>query len=69
MVIFNKQTRLKNFIKGISVVLIYFIVSFFRTVPLSLLNIDYNTLSTFAKEFYNIATEVALLGIIFIIFL
>ena len=68
MVIFNKQTRLKNFIKGISVVLIYFIVSFFRTVPLSLLNIDYNTLSTFAKEFYNIATEVALLGIIFIIF-
>ncbi|MEI3508041.1 MAG: hypothetical protein V8R01_02760 [Bacilli bacterium] len=33
---------------------------------MSLLNIDYNTLSTFAKEFYNIATEIVLLGIIFI---
>ncbi len=68
MVIFNNKTRLKNFIKGFSIVLLYFLVSFFRTAPLTLLNIDYDSMSILAKECYNLATELALIAVIVIVF-
>lgn len=68
MVQFNNQTRLNNFIKGILIVAIYFIVSFYKNAPLVLLHIDYNTLSTLYKEIYSISIEIILLGIIFYTF-
>ena len=68
MVHFNNQTRLTNFIKGISIIAIYFIVSFYKNAPLVFLHIDYNTLSTLYKEIYSISVEIFLLGTIFYTF-
>ena len=65
---FNNQTRLKNFIKGIIIITIYFIVSFLKNTPLIILNIDYDALATIYKEIYSISIEIFLLLIIFYTF-
>ena len=68
MVEFNKKTRLPNFIKGFVGLALFFIFTYFKTVPLLLLHIDYDNLSIVAKEVYSLSAEILLFGIIFIMF-
>ncbi len=68
MVTFEKGTRIKNIIKGISVIFIYFFVSLFKDLPLELLGFHYDSLNVFWKEFYSIGVEVILILIIVFIF-
>lgn len=67
MVTFDKNVRLTNLIKGISVVLLYFIVSLFTTLPLELIGIHYDSLPTFAKEIYGVGMEIILILMIYLI--
>lgn len=53
---------------GICVVLSYFIYSYFQTVPLELIGIDYNDLSLNSKVFYLMTTELIYLLILFYVF-
>lgn len=66
MVEHTSKTRLTNFIKGMCIIGMYFIISFFRNVPLELLHINYDVLSLLAKELYSISIEIFMLAIIFI---
>lgn len=59
---------LKRMIIGICVVLSYFIYSYFQTVPLELIGIDYNDLSLNSKVFYLMTTELIYLLILFYVF-
>ncbi len=68
MVTFEKNTRLKNILKGIFVILLYFFVSLFKELPLLLMGLHYDSLSIFGKEFYSILIEVLLILAIFFIF-
>ena len=63
----QKET-ITNIIKGCSVILIYFIFSLFNTLPLALLNIDFNSLPIIVREIYNISLEVIMIVIFIIIF-
>jgi len=67
MVTFEKNTRLKNILKGIFVILLYFFVSLFKELPLLLIGLHYNSLNVFGKEFYSIFIEVLLILAIFFI--
>lgn len=67
MVTFDKNTRLKNILKGIFVILLYFFVSLFKDLPLLLMGLHYDSLSVFGKEFYSILIEVLLILAIFFI--
>ena len=62
----QKET-LTNIIKGSSIILIYFIFSLFNTLPLELLNIDFNSLPVIVKEIYNISLEVIMIIILLIL--
>ncbi len=68
MVTFEKDARIKNIIKGILVIFIYFFVSLFRDLPLELLGLHYDSLDVLWKEIYSIGSEVLLILIIFFIF-
>lgn len=46
----------------------YFTFSFFRDLPLELLNIKYDSLNTLAKEMYSISLEVLMLTVIYFVF-
>lgn len=59
---------LKQIVIGICVVLSYFIYSYFQTVPLELIGIDYNSLSLDSKVFYLMTTEIIYLLILIFIF-
>lgn len=67
MVEFTKKTRIKNIIKGISVIFLYFFISIFETLPLALLGINYNDLNTLIKEIYNLGIELILILSIYLI--
>ncbi len=64
----DDKTRVTNTIKGVFVILLYFFVSFFKTLPLDLLRIDYNNLSLFTRELYGILIEIILILIIIFTF-
>lgn len=68
MVEFTAENRSKNVIKGIGIILMYFIFSFFKTFPLDLLHIKYDSLNILAKEVYNISIEVLMITIIYLVF-
>ena len=68
MIDFTKKNKLLNFIKGLSVIFIYFAFSFFRDFPLELLHIKYDSLNIFAKEVYNISLELFMITIIYLVF-
>ncbi len=64
----NDKTRITNIIKGIFVVLLYFFITLFKDLPFYLLHIDYNNLSLFIRESYNISIEIILILIIILTF-
>ena len=68
MIEHTKQNRINNFIKGISIVGIYFILSFFKTMPLEILNINYENLSIIVKELYSLFLELVMIMIVYITF-
>lgn len=68
MVTYDQKDRYINMLKGISVIVLYFTVSLFKTLPLALLNINYNNLSLLTKEIYSISIEVLMIVAIFLIF-
>lgn len=63
-----KNTILKRQIIGLCVVVSYFIYSYFQTLPLSILGIDYYKLSMTNKIIYLICTELIYLLILFFIY-
>ena len=63
-----KKENLKQPILGLCVVISYFIYSYFQTVPLSLLGINYYNLSLFDKIIYLMVTELIYLLILFFIY-
>lgn len=65
---FNDKTRINNLIKGICIIAMYFIFSFFKTLPLEIFHISYDNLSLVAKELYSVSLEVMMLVIIFAVF-
>jgi len=64
----NENTKLKNILKGFFAILLYFLVSLFKEVPLLLVGIHYNSLSVLGKEFYSLSIEVLLIVAIILIF-
>lgn len=62
------KEKLKQPILGLCVVISYFIYSYFQTVPLSLLGINYYNLSMFNKIVYLMVTELIYLLILFFIY-
>ena len=63
-----KKENLKQPILGLCVVISYFIYSYYQTVPLSLLGINYYNLSMFDKIVYLMVTELIYLLILFFIY-
>ena len=63
-----KKEKLKQPMLGLFVVISYFIYSYFQTVPLSLIGINYYNLSMFDKIVYLMVTELIYLLILFFIF-
>ena len=63
-----KKENLKQPILGLCVVASYFIYSYFQTLPLSLVGINYYNLSMFNKIIYLMITELIYLLILFYIF-
>ena len=63
-----KKENLKQSILGLCVVISYFIYSYFQTVPLSLLGINYYNLNMFDKIVYLMVTELIYLLILFFIY-
>lgn len=68
VVTYDKNTKYINMLKGISVIVLYFTVSLFKTLPLDILNIDYTKLSLLTKEIYSVSVEVLMILAIFLIF-
>ncbi len=68
MVTFEKNTRLKNILKGIFVIFLYFFVSLFKDLPLLLMGLHYDSFSIFGKEFYSVLIEVLLILVILFVF-
>lgn len=68
MVTFEKNTRLKNALKGIFAIILYFFVSLFKDFPLLLMGIHYDSLSIFCKEVYSVSIEILLVLAIILIF-
>lgn len=56
-----------NYIKGIIILILYFVLSFSTALPLYLLNININSLSILAKSIYLIIYDLISIGIIFFI--
>ena len=63
-----KKENLKQPILGLCVVASYFIYSYFQTLPLSLVGINYYNLSMFNKIIYLMTTELIYLLILFYIY-
>ncbi len=68
MITYTKDNFLSNIIKGVSVILLFFAFSWFKTTPLKILHIDYTSLTMTFKEIYNISIELILITCIFLIF-
>ena len=63
-----KKENLKQSIIGLCIVISYFIYSYFQTVPLNLIGINYYDLSLFDKIVYLMVTELIYLLILFFIY-
>ena len=68
MIIHTEGNRFNNFVKGIGVIIAYFLINIYKGYPLAILHIDYNSLTVFAKELYTFSIELVTLTVIFIIF-
>lgn len=68
MIIEQDRNRLKYFIKGISIVMLYFIASLFKNLPFILLKINIDDIPPHSYNFYSITLEILMLVIIYYTF-
>ena len=68
MITKNDKNEWKYILKGAFVILIYFLFSFFQTLPFDLLNINTQNLPTLAKVIYTLSVELLMIAIIFYTF-
>jgi len=64
----SKNDNLKNFIKGLSAVAIYFTVSIFQSLPFTLMHININNLPNIIKILYTLSIEILIIFSIYLIF-
>ncbi len=64
----SKNDNLKNFIKGLSAVTIYFTVSIFQSLPFTLMHINTNNLPNIVKILYTLSIEILIIFSIYLIF-
>ncbi len=63
-----KDNNIKNILKGVFVIFLFFAFSIYKTFPLEVLHLDFKSLPTLFKECYNIFAEIILILIIVLIF-
>ena len=68
MIIEQNKNRLKYFIKGISIILFYFLISLFKNLPFTLLKINIEDIPPHSYNFYSLALEITILVIIYYTF-
>lgn len=68
MIIEQNKHSLNYFIKGLSIIMLYFIVSRLRKLPFILLKINIEDIPVHSYNFYNITLELTMLIIIYYIF-
>ena len=68
MIELTKEKRITNIVKGFCIITMYFVISFFKEMPLELLHIKYDSLNIIAKEVYSISLEVFMLAVIYFTF-
>ena len=68
MIIDQNKNRLKYFIKGISIVMLYFLISLFKNLPFILLKINTEDIPPHSYNFYSITLEITMLIIIYYTF-
>ena len=68
VIIHTEGNRFNNFVKGIGVIIAYFLINIYKGYPLAILHIDYNSLTVFAKELYTFSIELVTLTL-FLLFL
>lgn len=68
MITKTDKNELKYILKGTSVILIYFLFSFFQTLPFDLLHINTQNLPNIIKVVYTLSVELLMISIIFYIF-
>ena len=69
MIIDQNKNTLKYLIKGISIVMLYFIISLYKNLPFVLLKISIEDIPEYAYNFYSIALEILIIVIIYYIYL
>lgn len=68
MIINQDKHTLKYFIKGISIIIFYFMVSLFKNLPFVLLKINIEDIPQYSYNIYNISLEITMLVIIYYTF-
>ncbi len=68
MIIKQNENRLKYFIKGISIITLYFMVSLFKNLPFIILDINLEDIPQRSYNFYSIVLEILMLVIIYYTF-
>jgi len=68
MIEYNKQDRLNNIFKGLVIIGMFFIITFFKEVPLVLFGIKYDALALTAKELYSASLEIIMILILYLVF-
>ena len=68
MIIKQNENRLKYFIKGISIITLYFMVSLFKNLPFIMLDINLEDIPQTSYNFYSIVLEILMLVIIYYTF-
>lgn len=68
MIIDQNKHRLKYFIKGISVIMFYFLLSLFKNLPFILLKINIEDIPQKSYNFYSITLEMMMIVIIYYTF-
>lgn len=64
----NKSNNYIYILKGLGAIFVYFLVSFFRYVPLDILHISYESLTYTARIIYNLSAELFMILVIYLIF-
>ena len=67
MVTYDKKERFINIAKGSAVILLFFLFSMFKTLPLEIFQVNYNSLAVTYKIIYSLTVEICLIGIIIVI--
>jgi len=68
MIKMSKKTTLKNVVKGLFVILLYFMMSILQTLPFDLFNIDLAEIPIFLKSIYLLFYEILMIAIMLLVY-